>query len=239
MISHRAVMDFTEAAVETFGMTEEERIGNQGALHFDLSTLDVYGSVAAGAALYLIPPKYFKFPVKLLQYIAEHRISMIYWVPSALVVTANLRALQVVDVHCLKKITFCGEVMPCKQLNVWRKYVPDALYANLYGPTETTCASTYYIVEREFGEGDMLPIGKPFRNTRIRLVTEEGREAQPGEMGEICIGGSSLAYGYYQDEIRTRESFVTYEDGGYKEIWYHTGDLARYNERGGTALSVP
>ena len=51
-------------------------------------------------------------------------------------------------------------------------------------------------------------------------------------MGEICIGGSSLAYGYYQDEIRTRESFVTYEDGGYKEIWYHTGDLARYNERG-------
>ncbi len=232
MISHRAVMDFTEAAVETFGMTEEERIGNQGALHFDLSTLDVYGSVAAGAALYLIPPKYFKFPVKLLQYIAEHRISMIYWVPSALVVTANLRALQVVDVHCLKKITFCGEVMPCKQLNVWRKYVPDALYANLYGPTETTCASTYYIVEREFGEGDMLPIGKPFRNTRIRLVTEEGREAQPGEMGEICIGGSSLAYGYYQDEIRTRESFVTYEDGGYKEIWYHTGDLARYNERG-------
>lgn len=232
MISHRAVIDFTEAVIETFQITEHERIGNQGALHFDLSTLDVYGSVAAGAALYLIPQGYFKFPVKLLQYIAEHRISMIYWVPSALVITANLRALKAVDVSCLKKITFCGEVMPCKQLNVWRRYVPSALYANLYGPTETTCASTYYIVDREFEDGDLLPVGKPFPNTRVLLLTEEGQEAGPGEMGEICIAGSSLAYGYYKDETRTAESFVTYEAGGHQETIYRTGDLARYNERG-------
>lgn len=232
IIPHRAVADFVQAAVERFDITEKERIGNQGAFHFDLSTLDIYCTVAAGAVMYIIPPKFFKFPVKLLEYIAENRINMIYWVPSALVLVANLRALQAVDVSCLKKITFCGEVMPCKQLNVWRKYVPDAMYVNMYGPTETTCASTYYIVDREFDDGDSLPIGVPFQNTRVLLLTEDGREAREGESGEICIAGSSLAYGYYKNEEKTRESFVTYQNGAYEEKIYKTGDLARYNEYG-------
>lgn len=232
VISHRAVLDFVEAATERFDITEKEIIGNQGAFHFDLSTLDIYCTVATGATMHIIPPQYFKFPIKLLEYIAENKINMIYWVPSALVLVANLRALKAVDVSCLKKVTFCGEVMPCKQLNVWRRALPNAMYANMYGPTETTCASTYYIVNREFEDGDSLPIGVPFKNTRVLLLTDDGREAGEGETGEICIAGSSLAYGYYKNEEKTKESFVTYQNGAYEEKIYRTGDLAKYNEYG-------
>lgn len=232
MLPHRAVIDFVEAMTEEFDITENEKIGNQGPFYFDLSIPDIYCTVAKGGTLYIIPPDYFKFPVKLLEYIAEKQINMIYWVPSALVLVANLRALKAVDVSCLKKITFCGEVMPCKQLNVWRRALPDAMYVNFYGPTETTSASTYYIVDREFDDGDSLPIGVPFKNTRVLLLTEDGREAREGEIGEICIAGSSLAYGYYKNEEKSRESFVTYQNGAYEEKIYKTGDLARYNEYG-------
>jgi len=232
MISHRAVMDFTENVIKTFQISENDRIGNQAPFYFDLSTLEVYTTVAVGAAMYIIPANYFKFPVKLLQYIAENELNVINWVPSALVLTANLRALKVVDVSCLKKILFCGEVMPCKQLNVWKTYVPGALYVNMYGPTEAACASTYYMVDREFSDGDSLPIGKPFPNTRIHLLKDDGTEARDGEIGEICIAGSSLAYGYYKNDEKTKDSFVTYTEGGYKETIYRTGDLARYNEQG-------
>lgn len=232
MLPHRAVIDFVEAMTEEFNITEQERIGSQAPFYFDLSTSDIYCTVAKGGTLYIIPPDYFKFPVKLLQYVAEKQINMIYWVPSALVLVANLRALKAVDVSCLKKVTFCGEVMPCKQLNAWRRALPDALYVNFYGPTETTSASTYYIVNREFEDGDSLPIGIPFKNTRVLLLTDDGREAEEGEIGEICIAGSSLAYGYYKNEEKTRESFVTYQNGAYEEKIYRTGDLARYNEYG-------
>lgn len=232
MLPHRAVIDFVEAMTEEFDITDKERIGSQAPFYFDLSTSDIYCTVAKGGTLYIIPPDYFKFPVKLLEYVAEKQINMIYWVPSALVLVANLRALKAVDVSCLKKITFCGEVMPCKQLNVWRRALPDAMYVNFYGPTETTSASTHYIVNREFEDGDSLPIGVPFKNTRVLLLTDDGREAGEGETGEICIAGSSLAYGYYKNEEKTKESFVTYQNGSYEEKIYRTGDLAKYNEYG-------
>lgn len=232
-ISHRAVIDFAQAVNERFDITEKERFANQGPFYFDLSVLDIYCPILSGATTYIVPPDFFKFPIKLLQYIAEKQINAIYWVPSALVVVANLRALRAVDVTCLKKIMFCGEVMPNKQLNVWRKHVPDAMYVNMYGPTETTCASTYYVVDREFADTDSLPIGIPFENTGILLLKEDGSEAGEGEAGEICIRGSSLSAGYYHAPDKTGEVFIQNPlQDNFREIIYCTGDLAKYNERG-------
>ncbi len=232
-ISHRAVIDFALAVNERFEITEQERFANQGPFYFDLSVLDIYCPILSGATTYIVPPAYFKFPIKLLQYIAEKEINALYWVPSALVVVANLRALRAVDVTCLKKIMFCGEVMPNKQLNVWRKHVPDALYVNMYGPTETTCASTYYVVDREFEDTDSLPIGIPFENTGVILLKEDGTEAKEGESGEICIKGSSLSAGYYHAPEKTKEVFIQNPlQPNFQEMLYCTGDLAKYNERG-------
>lgn len=232
-ISHRAVIDFALAVNEQFHITEKEKFANQGPFYFDLSVLDIYCPILSGATTYIVPPEYFKFPIKLLQYIAENKINALYWVPSALVVVANLRALRAVDVTCLKKIMFCGEVMPNKQLNIWRKYVHDAMYVNMYGPTETTCASTYYVIDREFEDTDSLPIGTPFENTGIVLLKEDGTEAGEGETGEICIKGTSLSSGYYHDSERTDEVFVQNPlQKNFLERIYKTGDLAKYNEYG-------
>lgn len=232
-ISHRAAADFALAVNSRFHITQEEIFANQGPFYFDLSVLDIYCTIFSGATTYIVPQEYFKFPMQLLTYLRDHEVNALYWVPSALVLVANLRALQAVDVSCLKKIMFCGEVMPARQLNIWRKHVPDAMYVNMYGPTETTCASTYYIVDREFGDGDNVPVGVPFSNTGILLFKEDGQPAGPGESGEICILGSSLSFGYYGDAEKTAEAFVQNPlQRAYPERMYKTGDLAKYNENG-------
>lgn len=233
VISHRAAMDFTEEASEAMGFTEEERFANQAPFYFDASVPDLYCTIRNGATLHIIPERSFSFPIRALEYIREHRVNAIFWVPSALILAANLRALKEVDVTCLKKIMFCGEVMPTKQYNMWKKYVPDARYVNYYGPSETTYASTYYIIDREFGDHEPLPIGRAARNTGVLILDEDDRPCLPGQEGELCIRGSGVALGYYNDPEKTRESFVQNPlSPWYRDIMYRTGDMVRENALG-------
>jgi acyl-coenzyme A synthetase/AMP-(fatty) acid ligase len=73
-----------------------------------------------------------------LDYIDKHKITTLFRVPSALCVVANLKALSGIQPAHIKKVLFAGEIMPNKQLNIWRRALPDAEFANLYGPTEIT-----------------------------------------------------------------------------------------------------
>lgn len=233
VISHRAVIDFTEEASEEMEFSSEESFANQAPFYFDASVPDLYCTIRNGATLHIIPSDWFTFPIKVLDYIAEHKINAIYWVPSALVVTANLRALREVDVTCLKKIMFCGEVMPVKQLNQWRKYIPDAKYVNYYGPSETTYASTYYVIDREFSVDEALPIGRAAKNTGVLILNDENKACAPGEVGELCIRGSGVGLGYYNNPAKTAEAFVQNPlSPFYRDIMYRTGDLVSENERG-------
>lgn len=127
---------------------------------------------------------------------------------------------------------FSGEVMPNKVLNYWRSYLNDLQYVNLYGPTEITCNCTYYIVDRDFANEDSLPIGKKFKNTDILLLdSDRKREVQKGEIGELCVRGSSLALGYYNNHQKTAEAFIQNPlNSYYPELIYCTGDLVKYNE---------
>lgn len=233
VISHRAVIDFTEEASEAMDFTEEEVFANQAPFYFDASVPDLYCTIRNGATLHIIPEKWFSFPIRVLEYIKEHGVNAIFWVPSALIVTANLRALREVDVTCLKKIMFCGEVMPVKQYNMWKKYVPDARYVNYYGPSETTYASTYYIIDREFTNEESLPIGRAAMNTGVLILNEDNRMCARGEIGELCIRGSGVSLGYYNAPEKTSEAFVQNPlSPFYRDIMYRTGDLVKENDRG-------
>ena len=132
-ITHRSVIDYIDWVTETFAITEKDSFGNQAPFYFDNSILDIYSTIKTGATTYIIPKNLFAQPVPLLEYIKEKKINTIFWVPSALIVVAKLKAFRNVDLSdTLKRVLFCGEVMPNKQLNVWRKFLPDVLYANIY-----------------------------------------------------------------------------------------------------------
>lgn len=170
-ICHRSVIDYTDWVTETFNITQKDTFGNQAPFYFDNSILDIYSCMKTGATLNIIPKKLFFQPVPLLEYIKYNKINTIFWVPSALIVVSKLKAFRNVDLSdTLKRVLFCGEVMPNKQLNIWRKFLPNVTYANLYGPTEITDACTYYIVDREFSDDEPLPIGIPMSNTDILVL---------------------------------------------------------------------
>ena len=233
-INHRAVIDYIDWVTEAFGITEKDSFGNQAPFYFDNSILDIYSTLKTGATTYIIPKTLFAQPVPLLEYLKEKRVSTIFWVPSALIVVAKLKAFRNVDLSdTLRRVLFCGEVMPNKQLNVWRKYLPGVQYANLYGPTEITDACTFYMVDREFLDEEPLPIGVPMPNTDIIVLNEKDEPVTGEESGELCVRGTSLSMGYYKNPEKTREAFVQNPlNTAVPELIYRTGDIVRYNERG-------
>ena len=233
VISHRGVIDYIDWAVGRFGFTSDAVIGNQAPFYFDNSTLDIYLMYATGATLDIIPEVHFTFPAQLVDYMNEHKISFVFWVPYALINVANYDVLKDQEMPYLKDIFFAGEVMPNKHLNYWRRYLPHCRYANLYGPTEITVDCTYYEVDREFADDEPLPIGKACRNSGVLILTDQKREAGVNEEGELCVRGSSLALGYYNDWEKTQQAFIQNPlNKHYPETIYCTGDIVYRNERG-------
>ncbi len=230
---HRSVIDYIEQLSATLGFSEKTVFGNQTPLYFDACLKELYPTLKFGATTYLIPKSLFLFPIKLVEYLNAHKINTVCWVVSALTMISGLRVLEKHVPEYLHTIAFGSEVFPIRQFQLWRAALPHARFTNLYGPTEATGMSCYYHVEREFGPDEVIPIGQPFPNTGILLLTEDNRQAAPGELGEICIKGTCLTLGYYRMRSKTAECFVQNPlNDAYPELIYRTGDLGRYNERG-------
>ena len=161
---------FIDHFVKIFGITEDDRIGNQAPFDFDVSVKDIYSSMATGAALVLIPRELFAMPPRLLDYLCRKKITTLIWAVSALCLISALKGLKYKVPETVRKVMFSGESMPVSQLRIWREALPDAKFVNLYGPTEITCNCTYYKVEKDFQDQDRLPIGRalPGRNVFLR-----------------------------------------------------------------------
>ncbi|EFU2517187.1 amino acid adenylation domain-containing protein, partial [Campylobacter upsaliensis] len=185
-ISHKSVIDYAFWVSEEFELDENEIIANQAPLYFDNSILDIFPTIKEGGSVHLVPNSLFAFPLKVLEYLENEGVNTIFWVPSVLIYFANTQALEKFKLEKLKKVLFCGEIMPNKQLNYWRTHLPHTLFANLYGPTEITDVCCFYKVDREFKDDELLPIGKACKNTEL-LVFDENKNFidEAGKKGEL------------------------------------------------------
>lgn len=232
-VQHRAVLAYSAWAARTFGINEQTVFGNQTPFYFSMSVTDLYTALRTGASVQILPKRLFSFPVQLLDYLTAHQVNTLYWVPSALGGVVRWKALDYTALPPLRTILFAGETMPTPYLNYWRAHYPRALFANLFGPTETTDICAYYIVDREFADDEPLPIGTACDNCGLLVLTEDGREAPRGEPGELCVRGSFLAAGYYNMPDKTVQRFCPNPlQPHYPEIIYRTGDLVRWDEKG-------
>ena len=232
-IAHRGILDYAAWVVETFGLTEQSVLGLQSGFHFDNCVFDLYGCLMTGAKLVIIPEILFMYPQKLMDFVADKQVTCVFWVPTVMISVANSGALEGRELPHLKTVAFAGEVMPNKHLNIWRRALPHCTYANLYGPTEITVDCTCYLVDRDFADSDSLPIGKPCANSRVVLLTGDGKIAGEGEEGELCVIGSSLALGYWNAPELTEKAFVPNPlNPNWGERMYRTGDIARWEADG-------
>lgn len=237
-VCHRSVIEFIAHFAPLFQVTEEDIFGNQAPFDFDVSVKDIYSGLYTGAKVQIIPREYFSNPTQLMDYLCEKKTTVLIWAVSAMCFVSIMNALDYRIPETVRAVGFSGEVMPIKQLNVWKKYLPDAMYVNLYGPTEITCNCTYYVLDpgKEYGLEEVIPAGTAFENEKVFLLDEENQEVDPSDLsgeGEICVGGTCVALGYYRDPERTAAAFVQNPlNDRYPERIYRTGDIGRYDADG-------
>ena len=230
---HRSVIDYIENLSEVLEFNEDTRFANQTPLYFDACLKELYPTLKFGASTVIVPKSLFMFPVKLVEFLNEHKINTVCWVVSALTMISSFKTFDKVVPEYLHTVAFGSEVFPIKQFKIWKETLPNAKFTNLYGPTETTGMCCYYKVNRDFELDEVMPVGRPFHNTEIILLNDENKRAAQGEVGEICVRGTSLTLGYYHNFEKTNEVFVQNPlNDRYPELIYRTGDLGKINEYG-------
>lgn len=234
--SHLGLMSFVSSFVSQFNITSDEVFGNQTPFYFDASSKDIYVSLCTGATLQLIPKSYFGFPLQLIKFLNQTKVTSIMWVPSALAIVAQLKALNVEIPEHVKKVFFVGETFPIKHLNSWVSHLPNASFYNLYGASETAGVVCYYRVLHEMPEDSFLPIGKPLSGADVFLLDEDNNiiaSTTQNQQGEICVSGTFLASGYFNDLAKTQQVFVQNPGNqSYLSTIYKTGDIGVYDHDG-------
>lgn len=234
VVGHKSVIEFIHYFTSLFHITSEDIIGNQAPFDFDVSVKDIYSMLLTGATMYIIPKEVFSFPKKLLDVLVQEEITTMIWAVSALCMITSLKGFTYKIPTTVNKVLFSGEVMPVNHLEEWRRVLPNAMFVNLYGPTEITCNCTYYVIGKDSVIRQSIPIGKAFPNEKVFLLDEEQNEIRdPGIEGEVCVAGSTLALGYFRDREKTDKAFIQNPlNDRYNELIYCTGDVAKYQEDG-------
>lgn len=230
---HRSVIDYANALCPVIGASEDSRFAMQVPLYVDACMKEILSVIKCGSTAFLMPQSLFMSPLRVLDFLNRYEINTICWVASALTLVSGLGAFEEGRPEHMKTVCFGSEVFPVKQLHLWQSACPEARFINLYGPTEATGMSFYFNVDRDFAEGEAIPVGRPFDNTDFFLLREDDTQAPAGEPGEICIRGTALSLGYFDDPERTAAAFTQNPlNPHYPETVYRTGDIGRLNERG-------
>lgn len=230
---HRSVIDYANSLCPVIGASEDSRFAMQVPLYVDACMKEILSVIKCGSTAFLMPQSLFMSPLRVLDFLNRYEINTICWVASALTLVSGLGAFEEGRPEHMKTVCFGSEVFPVKQLHLWQKACPEARFINLYGPTEATGMSFYFNVDRDFAEGEAIPVGRPFDNTDFFLLREDDTQAPAGEPGEICIRGTALSLGYFDDPERTAAAFTQNPlNPHYPETVYRTGDIGRLNERG-------
>ena len=203
VLNHKSFFDFTEWAIDTFKFENDLVMGSLSPIVFDIYSFELCMLMAKASTLVVLPGNLAAFPAKM-------------------------------NVQLLIGRSGSGEVFPTKQFNYWHRHLPQTTFANLYGPIEITLDCTYYIVDKEIPDEDPLPIGYACRNTDIIILDNDDKAVKdPNVEGELCVRGTSLAMGYYNNPEKTAAAFVQNPlNKAYPEVIYRTGDIVCYNEDG-------
>jgi len=234
VITHANVTAFVDWANGYLKMGPDDRWSAHPPLHFDLSTYDIYGTLASGAQLHLMPASLNLLPHKLADFIRRSELTRWFSVPSTLTFMTKFGVIAQDDFPTLQKLLWCGEVLPPPVLRELMRLLPHVEFTNLYGPTEATIASSYHTVtQRPADDAEQVPIGTPCDGEELLILDEHLRPVADGEIGELYIGGVGLSPGYWRDEEKTRAAFVPDpRSSDPRARIYRTGDLARWDADG-------
>lgn len=235
-LTHRGFLDYV-ASVSAEGLVDDgEVVASLAPIIFDHFSFEVCLLAMKSCSLLLIPDQFAAFPLRMLELMAARKATFLFWVPTIMVNIANMDLLSAIRLPDLKKIWFAGEVFPTAKFNYWKKHFPDAVFVNLYGPTEITVDCLFYRADKALADEEPIPVGRPLPNTAVLLLDENDRLIRPDSPdvpGELCVRGSCLAMGYYNNPDKTQQAFTQNPlNSHYPEYIYRTGDILVWNKDG-------
>jgi amino acid adenylation domain-containing protein/thioester reductase-like protein len=198
---------------------------------FDLTITSLFGPLVSGGAVHLVDPR--NGIVRVAEMLCEgSTFDFVKLTPTHLrILLDQLRGRRMAG-H-VAALVIGGEALPADLVQAWREVSPRTVVHNEYGPTEATVGCCVHRLDPDAAVPRPFPIGTPIPGVRLRVVDGAGREAAAGELGELAIGGGSLAWGYDADPPETARRFVP--DAGAAAAGarsYRTGDLVRRDADG-------
>jgi amino acid adenylation domain-containing protein len=230
-ISQSNVCSYLRHVCERYDLNEHDRFSQGFDLTFDLSVHDLFVCWGHGGCLFALPESVLASA----SFIRKHRLTAWFSVPSVIGVLAKVGLLQPNCFPSLRHSFFCGEPLPASYAQLWQQAAPNSVVENLYGPTETTIAIAYYRWDQGRSPQECLngivPLGQIFQRQRCRILDHNRNIVRTGDHGELCLSGSQVSPGYWNNPDKTAEQFIRLK-GEEEDRWYCTGDLVKQDETG-------
>jgi amino acid adenylation domain-containing protein len=231
-IAQSNVRSYLQYVCDRYDADETDRFSQEFDLTFDLSVHDMFMCWERGACLFSVPETSVMAPAK---FIREHQLTMWFSVPSVIGVLARMRLLSPGCFPSLRYSLFCGEPLAGSYAQLWQAAAPNSILENLYGPTETTIAISNYRWNKtgssEESVNGIVPIGWIFDGQKCSVIDAERTAVPVGVPGELCLCGSQVTTGYWNEPRKTQEQFVRLPAAG-ERIWYRTGDIVQQDTNG-------
>jgi D-alanine--poly(phosphoribitol) ligase subunit 1 len=232
LMSHSNVLNFIHWGRETFKITSHDIFTNANPIYFDNSVFDFYVSIFNGATLVPLSHSVVKDAKEVVKLINKSGCTIWFSVPSLLVYLLTTKALTKADFPNITRISFGGEGFPKNKLKQLFEMFRDriTLY-NVYGPTECTCICSSYVINSSDFEkmGELAPLGKIASNFDFKIIPMSGEK---DNVGELALIGPCVGLGYYNDEEKTKSSFVQNTYVKYPQLMYKTGDIVEESKNG-------
>lgn len=236
VLTHAALCNTFEGLTRTYNIGAE-RVLQQSAFTFDFSLDQIICGLANGGSIYVVPKEARGDPVALSEIIRTECITYTRATPSEYASWIDYGAENLKDATEWRFAWAGGESMPRSlRQSISDLDIRDLRLYNSYGPAETiTCtkAEVPYDIDIEDDSGEEIPAGFPLPNYSVFIVDRDDQLVPPGVVGEILIGGPSVALGYLNDKKQTDAKFVsnTFAASDSRTL-YRTGDLGRLRKDG-------
>lgn len=221
-ISHRALAAFCRAVAPKVGMTAEDNVLATTTVGFDIAVLELLTPLSLGARVHIVQREVAVDGQRLAEELAASGATVFQTTPSALRLLVNAGWTASPNL----KVLAGGEALPRDLAQTLLPQVKELW--NMYGPTEATVWVSAQRVSAELlrHAPDVVPIGGPFVDTRLHILSAHRVPVPPGARGELCIAGPQVADGYVGRPELNAANFVSdpFKPGG---LLYRTGDVVR------------
>ncbi len=229
MITHANLANHVTWLTQKFQFSSKDCFSFNSSMAFDFSVASTLIPLSVGAKIVMTSEATTLDLKHYFKQLTEHQVTFAKWTPSYFKLLVEYVEHYQPDLSAFRYIMLAGEELLTVYVKRWLDIYPHHSLINEYGPTEATVGITTHVVTRTNLNTALrtVPIGSAAKNTTLYVVGRQNNLCKPGEIGELLIGGASVARGYYKQPKLTADRFIDHPFSSDKQTFYKTGDLVK------------